>query len=121
MPFFGFKTVWNPAGLTGEYAVGATWSCGSVGSAQVMPPLHPAPQLTAGLRPLQTALAVVFALAALGTTLFTYGVPLLDPGSISADNLLAAAPGTALVAAVLAAHEGGHIWVRKHPSHSLAS
>ena len=61
---------------------------------------------------LQTALAAVFALATLGTTLFTYGVPLLDPGSISADNLLAAAPGAALVAAVLAAHEAGHRWVR---------
>ena len=67
------------------------------------------------LRPVQSALAVVFALATLGTTLFTYGVPLLEPGSVSADSLLAAAPGTALVAAVLAVHEGGHIWVRATP------
>ena len=54
----------------------------------------------------------MLALATLSTALFTYGVPLLDPGTISAENLQSALPGTALLAAVLVVHEGGHQWVR---------
>lgn len=51
-------------------------------------------------------------------------MPLLEPESVTADSLLAALPGTSLVAAVLAAHEWGHIWVRTEvllPKHSYAS
>ena len=47
---------------------------------------------------MQTALAGVFAAATLATTLFTYGVPLLEPSTVTADSLAAAAPGTALSA-----------------------
>ena len=64
------------------------------------------------LHTLQGALAGLFALATLGTALFTYGVPLLDPPSVSTETVLSALPGTALLTAVLAAHEAGHQWVR---------
>ena len=57
-------------------------------------------------------LAGLFALVTLGTALFTYGVPLLDPASVTPEMVLFALPGTALLAAVLAAHEAGHQWVR---------
>ncbi len=60
----------------------------------------------------QGPLAGVLALATLGTALFTYGVPLLDPAGITAETFQSALPGTALLAAVLAVHEGGHQWVR---------
>ena len=60
----------------------------------------------------QGPLAGVLALATLGTALFTYGAPLLDPASITTETLQSALPGTALLAAVLAVHEGGHQWVR---------